>query len=57
MLIMVGDTMEDLRDNYNKHLTNNVIIRIDYVPIPDDKVDVINNEIAKMFLVNSDFFF
>ena len=48
--------MEDLRDNFNKHLTNNVVIRIDYVPIPDDKVDVINNEIAKVLLVDNDYF-
>ncbi len=48
--------MEYLRDSFNKHLTNNVIIRIDYVPIPDDKVDVINNKLAKLFLVDNDYF-
>lgn len=48
--------MESLRDSFNKHLTNNVIIRIDYVPIPDDKVDVINNEFAKLFLLDNDYF-
>ncbi len=44
------------RTDFNKHLTNNVIIRIDYVPIPDDKVDVINNELANLFLLDNDYF-
>ncbi len=48
--------MKNTRNSFDKHLTNNVIIRIDYVPIPDEKVDIINNEIAKVFLVDNDYF-
>lgn len=45
-----------LRDNLNKHITNNVIIRIDYIPITDDKVDLINSLLAKNFLVDNKLF-
>lgn len=48
--------MKSLREDFNKHLTNNVIIRLDYVPLPDDKVDSINNKIAEMLLVENNFF-
>ena len=48
--------MEILRSDFNKHLTNNVILRVDYVPLPDEKVDIINNKIAKILLVDNDNF-
>lgn len=44
------------RENLNKHLTNNVVLRIDYVPIPDEKVDQINNKFAKKFLADEQLF-
>jgi len=48
--------MSQLRDNLNKHLTNNVVLRIDYVPIPDELVDIINGKIANYLLVDSGIF-
>lgn len=45
-----------MRERLNKHLTNNVILRIDYVPLPDEKVDEINNIIAQEFLVKESIF-
>ena len=45
--------MECKRDEFNKHLTNNVVLRIDYVPIPDDLVDKINNLVTKKLLIDT----
>lgn len=43
--------MKEMREKINKHMTNNVVLRIDYVPIPDDKVDTINEQIAQLLLI------
>lgn len=48
--------MNKLRDNLNKHMTNNVILRIDYVPLPDELVDIINGQIAKLLLLEIQMF-
>lgn len=48
-----GDnTWEEL----NKHLTNNVLLRIDYIPLPDEKVYKINNLLARKILIENKMF-
>lgn len=43
--------MNELREKLNKHMTNNVILRIDYIPLPDELVDIVNGKIAKLLLL------
>lgn len=40
------------RSELNKHLTNTVLMRIDYIPISNESVDEINGKIAKELLID-----
>lgn len=40
------------RSELNKHLTNTVLMRIDYIPISNENVDEINGKIAKELLID-----
>ena len=48
--------MELKRSMLKKHLTNNVVLRIDFVTLPEEKVDKIHNLLVKKFIIEKQYF-